>query len=123
MKMEAVEIIEDLREQRFTLKTDGEYLDLAPAEKVTNELIQRLRKYKPAIIAELKREERRQKVLLMLADNPETQRAFITDLNSDLDNVILTMAIRDVATFEMLIPKDKYDAFLILELLNHEMVH
>lgn len=116
--MEAIEIIEYLREQNFTVKADGQYLDLAPAEKVTDELIQRLRKHKPAIIAELKREERRLKVLAMLADQPDTQRAIIADLDSDPDNVILTVAIRGKYSFEMDVPKHLYDGFMLLELIE-----
>ena len=50
---------------------------------------------KSADILELKREERREKVLAILAANPDTQRVLITDLDSDPDNVILTIAIRD----------------------------
>lgn len=64
------------------------------------------------------REKRRQKVLKMLADNPEIKRAFVTDTEADPDNVILTMAIRDQYTFEMMIPREKYDAFLLLELIE-----
>ncbi len=116
--MEACEIIEYLREQNFTVKADGDYLKLSPPEKITEELIQRLRKHKPAIIAELKREERRTRVLAILVDNPATSRAIITDVDSDPDNAILTIAIRDVATFEMQIPKDKYDGFAILEMIT-----
>ena len=121
--MNAIEIIKDLREQNFTVKADGDYLDLSPPEKITEELIQRLRKHKPAILAELKREERRAKVLAMLADNPDIQRAIITDTESDQHNVILTMAIRKQYTFEMAISKDRYDGFLVLEILNHSPVH
>ncbi len=121
--MEAIEIIEYLREQNFIVKADGDFLELSPPEKITEELIQRLRQHKPAILAELKREQRRKKVLDMLADRPESQRAFITDLESDPDNVILTIAIRDQYTFEMLIPKDKYDAFQVLEIINCGGVH
>lgn len=116
--MEACEIIEYLREQNFTVKADGEYLELSPPEKITEELIQRLKKYKPAIIAELKREERRNKVLSMLADNPDIQRAFVTDTESDKHNVILTIAIRNQCSFEMAIPKAKYDSFILLELIE-----
>lgn len=116
--MEAIEIIEYLREQNFTVKAEGDYLELSPPEKITEELIQRLRQHKPAIIAELKREERRLKVLAILAENPDSQRAIITDLDSDPDDVILIIAIRNVATFEMQIPKDKYDAFALLELIE-----
>ena len=116
--MEAIEIIEYLREQNFTVKADGQYLDLAPAEKVTDELIQRLRKHKPAIIAELNRESRRLKLLTMLVENPDSQRAIITDLDSDHDSVILTIAIRNQYTFEMQIPKHKYNGFMMLELIK-----
>lgn len=92
--MDAIEIIEYLRAQNLIVETDGKYLELSPPEKITHELIERLRKHKPAIIAELKREERRQKVLSMLAENPETQRAFVTDTESDRHNVILIVAIK-----------------------------
>lgn len=121
--MEAKEILEFLRDKNFTVKTDGQYLDLAPAAKVTSDLIERLRKHKPAIIAELKREERRERVLKMLADSTDIQRAFVTDTESDKDSVILTMAIRNQYYFEILIPKEKYDGFLLLELLNSRSLH
>lgn len=69
-------------------------------------------------VAENKREERYKKVLVMLADRPETQRAFITDMSSDPDNVIIAIGIRDQYTFEIQIPTDKYDAFMLLELIE-----
>ena len=116
--MEALEIIKYLRDQNFSVRVDGEYLDLSPSEKIKNELIERLRKHKPEILAELKREERRKKILNMLADKPDSQRVFITDLDSDFDNIILTIAIKDQYSFEMLMPKNKYDPFMILELIS-----
>lgn len=67
-------------------------------------------------------EERRAKVLKMLEDNPDTQRAIITNLSSDPDNVILTMAIRNQYSFEMLIPKYKYDGLMLLELIERGAV-
>lgn len=116
--MEAIEIIEYLREQNFTVKADGDFLELSPPEKITDELIQRLRKYKPAILAELKRESRRLKVLAMLAENPDSQRAIITDLNCDPGSVILTIAIRNQYAFEMQVPKRHFDPFLMLGLIE-----
>lgn len=117
--MEAAEIIEYLRQRELNVTlTDGDSLELSPAEKITHELIERLRKHKPAIIEELKREQRREKVLRMLVENPETQRAFVTDTESDWHNVILTVAIKDRYSFEMHIPKSKYDPFMLLELLE-----
>lgn len=59
--MEAAEIIEYLRNRDLTVSlTDDENLELSPAEKITNDLIERLRKHKPAIIEVLKREQREQ---------------------------------------------------------------
>lgn len=121
--MEATEIIEYLREQNLTVKADGQYLELSPPGKITDELINRLRKHKPAIIAELKREQRREKVLKMLEDQPEIQRAFVTDIESDPDDVIIAFAIRDVGTCELLIPQGKYDPFAVLEVIQKSGVH
>ena len=117
--MKATEIIEYLRENDFEVKADGEYLELYPAEKVTEELIQRLQKHKPEILKELQAENRRQKILSMLADNPGKKRTYTTDTTTDPDNVILTVGIRGVATFEMLIPKDNYDPFLLIEMIDN----
>ena len=116
--MEAIELIEYLREQNFTVKADGDFLELSPPEKMTEELINRLRKIKPAIIAELRREQRLENVLKMLEERPEIQRAFVTDTESDRHNVILTIAIRGQYSFELEIPKDRYDPFLLLEIIE-----
>ena len=116
--MEAAEIIEYLREQDLTVRADGDYLELSPPEKITEELIQRVKKHKPAIITELKREERRAKVLAILADDLKAPRAIIADMDSDPDNVILTIAIHNQYSFEMTIPKAKYNPFTWLELIN-----
>lgn len=115
-------LIEALKAEGVTVKADGDFLELSPVEKITEELIQRLRKHKPAILAELKREARQQKVLSILAENPNTQRAFVTDTESDPNNVILAFAIKDQYTFEMMIPREKYDAFLLLELIEKTQV-
>lgn len=121
--MEAAKIIAYLRSHDLTVKADGGYLEIAPAERVTAKLIQRLRRHKPAIIAELKREERRLKVLKMLEDRPEIQRAFVTDTESDPDSVIIAFAIRNVGTCELLIPQGKYDPFAVLEVIQKSGVH
>lgn len=77
---------------------------------------------KVVLPGDAKLEERRKKVLMILVANQDSQRAIITDLYSDPDNVILTIAIRDQYTFEMQIPKDKYDAFTLLEMINKGLV-
>ncbi len=67
---------------------------------------------------EIKREQRREKVLRILEENPRIQRAFVTDTMSDRDNVILTLAIRGAGTCELEIPKRKYDPFIFLEIIQ-----
>jgi len=61
---------------------------------------------------------RRQKVLAMLEENSNKQRAVYADTESDQDNVILAIAVRHLATYEMLIPKEKYDPFRLLALIE-----
>lgn len=122
--MNAIEILDYLREKEIQVKLlDNEVLDLSPAKKLTDELIERLRQHKPAIIAELKREQRRQKVLTMLSENPDQHRAFYVDPGSDLNNVIVAVAIRDLATCEIEIPRHKYDPFLVIEIIEKNTTH
>jgi hypothetical protein len=71
---------------------------------------------------EIKREQRREKVLRMLEESPKIQRAFVTDTMSDRDNVILTLAIRSAGTCELEIPKRKYDPFLFLAIIERTTV-
>ncbi len=54
----------------------------------------------------------------MLEDRPETRRAFLTDCESDPNHVIVALAIRGIGTCEILIPRDKYDPFAVLEAIE-----
>jgi hypothetical protein len=73
---------------------------------------------KPVTLLDRQREARRQKVIAMLERYPDTQRAIYADTDSDPHNVILAIAVRHIATCDMLIPKEKYDAFRLLELIE-----
>jgi len=76
-----------------------------------------IKQSKAEIIAELQIENRRAKVLTMLRDNPSIRYAIeVADANTD--PVIVSIAIRKVATFEMNIPHAHYDAFSLLELIE-----
>jgi hypothetical protein len=56
-------------------------------------------------------------VLAMLRDNPGTRYAIeVADL--DADPVVVTVAIREIASFVMEIPRHSYDAFTLLELIE-----
>ncbi len=54
-------------------------------------------------------EERRDKALSMLIDNPDSRLEVYIDELSDHENVILMVAIRNGNSFEMLIAKENFD--------------
>ncbi len=63
-------------------------------------------------------EARRQHALAMLAQHPGTRYAVLTDTEADPEAVLLTLAIRGRATCELAIPREKYDPFLLLDLIE-----
>ena len=74
---------------------------------------------KPETLQDRQRETRRKKVIAMLEAAPGKERAIYADTDSDSHNVILTIAVRACQqTCEMLISKDKYDAFRLMELIE-----
>lgn len=68
-------------------------------------------------------EDRRQRVLGLLAERPGIRYAVVVD-NPDTDPVILALAIRGAmqdggtVTCELHIPREKYDPFLLLDLIE-----
>ena len=61
---------------------------------------------------------RRTRVLEMLQSNPTARYAVLTDLQSDPEAVVLTLAIRGKAICELPIPRKKYDGLLLLDLIE-----
>jgi len=121
--MGANDLILRLRESGFSIGLHDDRLQVAPAEKLTDEIKQTIRQSKAEILTELQREARaewrRQKVIAILEAAPDTQRAIYTDTDSDPNSVILTVAVRSCQqTCEMLIPKAKYDPWKLLELIE-----
>lgn len=58
-----------------------------------------------------------QRVLAMLAANPNILRAVVVD-NADSDPVLVTVGIRDLATFAIAIPAKRFDAFKLLDRID-----
>ena len=116
--MIANELILQLRESGFSISATNSRLQIAPASKLTDDLKQTIQQRKGELLAELEqeaqREARREKVLEMLNDSPETQRAIIADHDSNPHHVILTIALRQVAVFEMLVEKARFDPFQLM---------
>ena len=91
-----------------------------------------IREHKPGIVAALHTtndaendalpdpaaEWRRQKVLRMLVEKPGPRYAVFTDTDADLESVIVVLAIRNRATCELRIPREKYDGVRLLDLIE-----
>ena len=121
--MGATDLIFKLRSDGYSIKADGGYLDIFPADDLSSDLVQQLKQGKPEILCALNREEkaraiRRNKVLALLEANPRALRAMCTDIHSDPNSVILTIAIRNRATCEMHVAKERFDPFQLLSLVE-----
>lgn len=126
--MGAPDLIFELREAGYSIKADGRYLDISPADDLPAEIVEQLKQRKNEIIAALRLEQqqetRRQKALAMLDDSPAVMRAVHADTDSDPDRVILTIAIRNVGTCEMLVPRAGFDAWQLIALVDrYVLVH
>jgi hypothetical protein len=72
---------------------------------ITPDLLEQMRKVKAQIIAELQAiEDRRLRLLALLAEHPERRHALIYDTDASTDYDVLVMAIPG-ATFEVRVPK------------------
>lgn len=111
--------VNKILEAGFTLELlQEDKISVKPAAKLTQVQRDFIRKNKLEIIHHLQREKRRLKVLTILAENPDMFRAFVTEYDIDPDNVILTIAIRNIASLEIAIPKAEYDPFLLVDMIS-----
>ena len=64
--MGAPDLIFELRRKGYSIRADGGYLDISPADNLPPELVQQLKQSKVEILTELQREARRQQVITEL---------------------------------------------------------
>ena len=120
----ATELIRSLAQQGVNLRVDGEQLIVqAPKGSVASETMERLKEQKAAVMAELAAPSgvrfRRQEVLQMMADDDRPRSHYWKTFDkAHPDFVILAFAIRGVGTGELSIPREKYDPFLLMEILD-----
>lgn len=98
-------------------------LGVEPRTALTDELRALIREHKPELLAALQPsargiELRRQRVLAKLAAEPDKLRVAIFDPDAERDYVICTVAIRNVGTCEMRIPRVAYEPWAILDVLQ-----
>jgi hypothetical protein len=129
--MNVADILEVLRAHEAQVQVEnGNLIITREAGPLPDDLLAEMRAHKAELLDVLRVEDceepipdpameaRRQKVLAMLAQNPQIKRAIISDTEADPENVIVTIGLREQATAELVIPKASYDAFLILKLME-----
>ena len=116
--MEARNLIDELRNGGTEIHiVDDGYIEVTG--NLTDEQREAIRAYKPELLGLLGRERRRQRVLHMMVEDDQPRKYYwATDDQAHPELVFLTLAIRDVGTCEMTIPKEKYDPFLLMEILD-----
>ncbi len=120
----ATALIEKLESQGVSFQLDDDHLIVkAPAGVIDLATSKRLRRQKRQVMAVLSdaaaQEKRRKQVLQMMdGDTQRKKHYWLTDTDADPRFVILAMAIRDVGTCELKIPRAKYDPFLLAKALE-----
>ena len=115
MTLNTSNLIKTLRNQGFEIKATNEYLDISPANRVSGDVLVELKTNKKLIIQELQAEKRRLNVFDKLNQDPNLKRALLVDSESDAINVIIAIAIRDVGSCEMIIPKSRVDSWKFID--------
>jgi hypothetical protein len=132
--MGAPDLLQALQDQGLRLWAEGDRLKVAPKARITDETRRLIREHKAELLAALasdvlpdpQTEARRRRVLSMLDDNPTAKYAAMTDERSRPGCMTLTIALRtptEIVTTDLLIPIDKWDGVLFIEMLERHLVH
>ena len=113
--MNTAELIEQAAADGVTLALSPTGTIKATGDKsVVGKWLPTIRNNKTGILCELQREYRRAKVLALLEG-----KHFALFVDDDkTDPVIAAVGIRDLATFELAIPRHSYDGMVLLELIE-----
>jgi hypothetical protein len=94
----------------------------AVIESSTSNLVHLSEEHRPLdpyeVEADARTIARRRRVLSMLEKSPRLRYALVSDTEAEGDDVILTLAIRELGTCELAIPKAKYDALKVLRMIE-----
>lgn len=102
----------------FSPQDGTEALEVALRDPDRNRALTCCRALAADALPDPRSEARRQRVVEMLDAHPTARYALVTDMDADPEAVILTLAIRGQATCELRIPRDRYDPFLLLDLIE-----
>jgi len=132
--MGAPELIARLSSLGIRLIRDGDVIRAAPRSALTDETRTMIRQHKAELLAALASDllpdpqtvARRQRVLSMLDDNPTAKYAAVTAERSRPGWMTLTIALRtptEIVTTDLLIPIDKWDGIVFIEMLERHLMH
>lgn len=121
--MTAADLLDRAQSAGLTLWREGDRLKYRGPTDAIAALLPELRAHKAELMAALplpdpSAEARRQRVLALLIEHPEARYAALTDSEAVPGFVLLALAIRDKATCELRIPREKWDGGLFLDLLE-----
>jgi len=124
--MGAPDLLEQLRSEGFRLTAAGDRLRVAPRDRLTDPLRDLIRAHKAELMAALAQEPlpgpaaeaRRRRVLGALVEHPEAAYAMTSDDDGAPEGIVLAVAIRGKGTVEFRIPRDRYDPFLLMDLID-----
>jgi hypothetical protein len=117
--MGAPEILDHLAAVGVRLTRRGDTIIASPKVAVTPDLIDLIRENKPVLMEALAAAEtRRQRAIGLLEANPDARYGVVTDLEAVSGHVLLTLAIKGKGTIELVIPAEKWDGTLFLDLLE-----
>jgi len=66
--MGATDLIFKLRSDGYSIKADGGYLDICPADDLSSDLVKQLRQGKPEILCALHQEEELKRLVRLISD-------------------------------------------------------
>ena len=113
--MTPAEIIEFMAEEGVVLEISiTGHIKATGDQAVIDEWLPTIRNNKTDILCELQCKYRRVKVLALL----EGKRFALFVDDDKTDPVIAAVGIRDLATFELAIPRHSYDGMVLLELIE-----
>jgi hypothetical protein len=119
-------LLSQIQQHGGKIVLDGGDLALSAPQPLPTDLVQEVRLRKAELVAFLNAEaantdpaeRRRCEVLAMLEGSPRITHAFVTDEQAEPDYVILTVGIRGVGTWDLRIPREKYDGLAVLKLIR-----
>lgn len=100
--MTPAEVFDYTRTHGITMLVDGDRLVIRADDDLPSELVEAAREHKPVPLAELWREQFRDRVWRQLQARPDKIKYFEI-VDPDADPVRLVLAIRDVGTSDLLI--------------------